>query len=506
MRDVRINTLVSVAEPADQQTHLSVDNSLAGTLLVRNWALLLGCCIVAGLVGLTWTIWVDPTYEASATVVVASADAAAGAQVAAITNTRTLLENRTIAAAVINRFKLDAPPYRLTAADFVAARLSVTQIRDTSYLRIALRMPSAQLAADALNAFLHESIELNRQLSIDNATSVAQGLMKTQLDQARSNVDGRSRQVEEARTAARLDMVKRDVEHASELRAFIRELDGAIQAERARVATAERELASRPRTLTTRRLSSAEGPLLEYTRRLTDEGAPTRVPEVNSLSSFSENRRSAGEQPEPVDTTRKPPSSQVPTTDAKNKTTSRSDTPKDRSAPDSVEDVTRPAPRPLTEGSIGATRTELGPPMPLQMENAFVDPIHEILEYQATMGRTRLAALEAQRTELIKRQGDPVSELYEGQARVSRVELDHELAKEVYKDLALRYEQAREYAVSHAAIIQVADPATTPSHPVAPNRPLVVAAATAVGFLFGLLIVVVRQQPSFQRAAHRGLA
>ena len=137
------------------------------------------------------------------------------------------------------------------------------------------------------------------------------------------------------------------------------------------------------------------------------------------------------------------------------------------------------------------------------MESAFVDPVHEILEYQVAMGRTRLAALQAQRAELVRREADPVSELYAGEARVARLELDQELATQVYKDLALRYEQAREYAVSHAAIIQVADPATPPTFPVAPNRPLAVAGAAAIGLMVGFLIVVVRQLHPLQYVAHR---
>jgi LPS O-antigen subunit length determinant protein (WzzB/FepE family) len=380
-----------------------------------------------------------------------------------------LLESRTLAAPVIARFKLDAPPYALSPAEFATNRLSVAQIRDTSYLRITLRMPSAALAADALNAFLQESIELNRRLSVENATSVAQGLMKTQLDQARSNVDGRTKQVESARTAARLEIIRKDVEQVTELRRFIRELDGAIQAERARVAMAEGQLASRPRTLSVPRISGAEGPLLEYTRRITDEGASGRLPQADSVGPSS-----APVQP--------------------------AETPvKSGSTPPTLPPA---QPRVLTEGSITAGAGGVALPLPLQTD-AFIDPVHEILEYQVAMGRTRLAALQAQRAELMKREGDPVSELYAGEARVTRFELDHELATQVYKDLSLRYEQAREYAVSHAAIIQVADPATPPTHPVSPNRPLAMAGAAVIGLMLGFLIVVIRQLHPLQHAVHR---
>jgi uncharacterized protein involved in exopolysaccharide biosynthesis len=450
--------LVSVTEPVEQgDTASGVDGLSALTLLFRHWGIILGSALIAAIGAFVWTAWIPPVYEASATLIVTSADASAGAQVTAITNTRTLLESRTLAAPVIARFKLDASPYGLSPAEFATNRLSVAQIRDTSYLRITLRLPSAALSADVLNAFLQESIELNRRLSVENATSVAQGLMKTQLDQARSNVDGRTKQVESARTAARLEIVRKDVEHVTELRRFIRELDGAIQAERARVAKAEGELASRPRMLSVPRVSGAEGPLLEYTRRMTDEGATGRLPQAESVML---------------------PRAPVPPAEAPVQS---------RSTPPALPPS---QPQALTEGSITAGAS--APPIPLQTD-AYVDPVHEILEYQVAMGRTRLAALQAQRAELMRREGDPVLELYAGEARVARFELDHELATQVYKDLALRYEQAREYAVSHAAIIQVADPATPPTRPVSPNRPLAVAGATVIGLMLGFLIVVIRQ-------------
>jgi uncharacterized protein involved in exopolysaccharide biosynthesis len=459
--------LVSVTDPVVQPDAASdVDGLFALRVVVRHWGIVLSCAVLAGIGAFVWTGWISPTYEASATLIVTSADASVGAQVTAITNTRTLLESRTVATPVIARFKLDAPPYALTPAEFVGNRLTVAQIRDTSYLRVTLRMPSAALAADALNAFLQESIELNRKLSIENATSVAQGLMKTQLDQARSTVDGRTKQVEAARTAARLEIVRKDVDHLTELRGFIRELDGAIQAERARVATAEGQLASRPRTLSVPRVSPAEGPLLEYTRRMTDEGAPQRIPQ-GTLA------------PAPVASAELPDRSESPRT------------------------TPPPQPRTLTEGSITAGAAAVGAPLRLQMETAYVDPVHEVLEYQVVMGRTRLAALQAQRADLVRRDADPVSDLYAGEARVGRLELDHQLATQVYRDLALRYEQAREYAVSHAAIIQVADPATPPTHPVAPNRPLAVAGAVAIGLMVGFLIVMIRLLHLFQHGAPR---
>jgi uncharacterized protein involved in exopolysaccharide biosynthesis len=147
--------LVSVTEPVEQgDIPSAVDGLPALTLIFRHWVIILGCAVIAAIAAFVWTAWIPPTYEASATLIVTSADASAGAQVTAITNTRTLLESRTLAAPVIARFKLDAPPYALSPAEFATNRLSVAQIRDTSYLRITLRMPSAALAADALHAFL----------------------------------------------------------------------------------------------------------------------------------------------------------------------------------------------------------------------------------------------------------------------------------------------------------------------------------------------------------------
>ena len=142
--------LVDVTEAVDQRDPPSgVDGLSALTVLFRHWAIVLACALIAGVGAFVWTGWTPPVYEASATLIVTSADASAAAQVTAITNTRTLLESRTLATPVIARFKLDAPPYALTPAELVSNRLTVAQIRDTSYLRVTIRMPSAALAADA---------------------------------------------------------------------------------------------------------------------------------------------------------------------------------------------------------------------------------------------------------------------------------------------------------------------------------------------------------------------
>ncbi len=430
------------------------------TMMFRQWKVIVGAAILTAVVAFLVTMWIPETYEASATMIVTSADATAAAQVAAITNARTLLESRTAAAAVVSRLHLDASPYRLSAATFVE-RLTVGQIRDTNYLRVSLRLPSADLAANALNAYLEDSIELNRKLSIENATTVAQGLMKTQLDQARAAVNERTQQLQAARVASKVDILRKDVDHLAELRAFTRELDGAIRAEEGRIATAERELASRPRLLTTPR-SASDGSLLDYTRRLTDEGAARRVPSTPAVT--SPRPAAPGQAPlQPGNTSAKPSSAQEP------------------SAP----------PRTITEGSFASN--SLDPPLPLNLQNPYVDPVYEILEYQVAMGRTRLAGLQSQRAELAKTTTDPASELYAGEARVRRLELDYEIAMQVYKDLALRFEQAREYAVSHAAIIQVVDTATPPLSPIAPNRPLVVASAAVIGLMIGFLLALIRQ-------------
>jgi uncharacterized protein involved in exopolysaccharide biosynthesis len=451
------------APPADD---VSVRRSVELPLWLvwaSRWPLVVGIAIVAGLAGYLLSFAIPRSYEASATLILTPANTLPASQVAAVTNARTLFENRALATTVIRELQINQGGRPLHPETLVRDRLKVAQIRDTNYLRLTLRLGSPDEAAKTLNTLIERGIQLNRQLSVENATSVARGLLRNQLDEARANLDRRAKDLETFRDAARLEVVRSDVEQAAALRSIIAELDGAIEFERARLAQGERQLSSRSRLLSTPR-SSSRNVLLDSARR---EGEPDRplpvpavqLPAIQTEKAKPEPTKSEGTKSERAKTER---------------TTSENGT-------DNPSAVQRKPRLPL----------ESPPPdLPSTPGDPLTDPVYEVLDYQVTTGRNRLAALQAQRAELTKRGAGPLDQLYAAEAKLERLKLEHELASDLYKGVVLRYEQARESAMNQSASIQVADPATPPDGPAGPNRTLSAAVAGGFGLVLGLSFVL----------------
>jgi uncharacterized protein involved in exopolysaccharide biosynthesis len=436
------------------------------------WRVLAVVALTCGAVAFAASYLIQPVYEARATLILTPADRTPAAQVAAVTNTRTLLESRTLAAQVLDASKLNQPPHLIDAETFIRECLEVAQIRDTNYLRLTLRLPSAALAADVLNALVEKGIELNRQLTIENATSVARGLMKSQLDEARGVLDKRTKELEAFRTTTQLEVLRKEVEQLTDLRSVITDLDADIQSERARVAEIEQQLARRPRVLDVPRAMTGEGPLLEHSRLSESTpdpigrpaATPAEPPTPGVAQNVAQNATALAQHPT------------GPLTEPQNSTASE---------------------KTKTNSTLRTRRTPAGSamrpeaPPALAFQDPFIDPVYEVLDYQLATARHKLAARQAQRAELVRKGSGPLTAMYAGEARLLRLELEQALATQVYKDLVLRYEQARENAVSHSASIQVADSAVRPRAAVAPNRALLSAIGMSVGLLAAMTFLLV---------------
>ena len=244
-------------------------------IILRRWPLLLVCTLVPAVATAIIASIRPASYEATATLLVSTADSSPAAQASAVTNARTLLENRATAARVVEKFHLDQPPDSLTAVEFVSERLQIVQVRDTNYLRASLRLSSPAKARDALSAFVTESVELNRQLGVDSTINVSGGLLTKQLDEARRTMEQASADLLELRQKVQLERLQREADTSLYQRDRLAELDAAIAAERSRISMAETELAGRVRRPGAP-TATAANPLLESARKSDDN--PRQAP------------------------------------------------------------------------------------------------------------------------------------------------------------------------------------------------------------------------------------
>ena len=107
------------------------------------------------------------------------------------------------------------------------------------------------------------------------------------------------------------------------------------------------------------------------------------------------------------------------------------------------------------------------------VRDPFVNPVYENLQQEVTSTRTKLAAFERERDELLRardRQGQlpRLVELYQRQARVAELSMQQQLAEKVYVETATKYEQTRAQVAGRSAQLQVIDRALPPDRRVSP--------------------------------------
>ncbi len=128
-------------------------------------------------------------------------------------------------------------------------------------------------------------------------------------------------------------------------------------------------------------------------------------------------------------------------------------------------------------------------PQSLDLTNPYINPVYQTLDFQIATSRTRLAALDQQRRQVVDvkkiggRELVELSELYRHKIELARFEMNLELAKKVHGDLQVRYEESRTQALGFSPQLQLVAEAIVPDRPVPRQR----IRYSALGFVIGLL-------------------
>lgn len=125
----------------------------------------------------------------------------------------------------------------------------------------------------------------------------------------------------------------------------------------------------------------------------------------------------------------------------------------------------------------------------LGLKTEELNPTYLRLDSEVAMARTRVAQLEKQRQAIFDASAAEVksgklSDLYLKELELAKLDSERSLARRVYEDISLRYENARADATISSAQLQVTDPAVPIRRPISWS----VAVWMAIGALLGALV------------------
>jgi len=367
---------------------------------------------------------------------------------------RAFLVNQSLIAQVIAENGLDRSPHYVTPATFVKSNLAVDELVPGSLLQVRVRLSQPAMAAQVCNRLVALAIELNRQGNVDESLSAEQ-LIKKQLDTSRTQLEDLKAKLLAFKSEAHLDMRRAEVQSVLDQQRELSDLEIRLAAERGRLAAATSELARRSRILPAPRAANPMGAALERSAASPEQVAPPSPVDPQEASRPGPTKGVSGENP--TNPTVAPPS--------------------DLSSRSRAAD-------PARNERAGALLAD---------GNSMIDPVYEILDYDAASGRVRVAELESRRRALVNSLGEaharlkPLKDLYEHETEQARLEADYQLASNSYESLFSRYQDARIQIMSSSAELKLIDKALVPTAPTSPSPLIAADMGGAAGLLLGLV-------------------
>lgn len=481
-------TAVTVRDP-DTDTSWrddEVDLSRYWRALGQRWRLIAAGALIGTILGIALALRQPIVYEAVTTLLVDRANSPT-----ALSTSRALLQNYSLAEQTVNETGLNRAPTGLTPQTFVNTALQIEEVRGTNLLRVKVILPDPKRAADASRLLSTKAVALNRQIVSDGSTAL-RAQLKVLLDESAERLKVAEQQLIAYQDEAQLDLLKTDTEALLDQRAALPDLQVQIEKERATLRAAEQELQKHSPLVSAPRAVGAEEALR---RAVVPPAAPTSG--TGGRATARSGSSSTSEPPAPLFLTPTNPTSPSSPSASSSATTPLSTSPSSMSpsfssslpasaSTDNEENSGRRANRRATNA---AEAPDAGAP-PLDLSNPFINPVYQTLAFQIATSRTRLAALERQRQELIvvrKLSAGRLrefSDLYRKQTEVSRLKDAYDLARRAYADVALRYEQSRAQSIGDTVQLQIVDPAIPPDRPLPRKR----AQSAGLGFAAGLLL------------------
>jgi uncharacterized protein involved in exopolysaccharide biosynthesis len=454
-------------------------------MIFRGWPLIIVGAVLGGAAGVAAANRRPILYEAVTTILIGRSNT----NVASATS-RALLENRTIAAQTLADIGLPLSPQ-----GFVSGALVVEQVPGTNVMKVKVTLGDPVKAAQASRSLSQKAVELNRRIASEEGSAIRSQL-KALLDQAADRLKGAEEQYVRYQDQAQVELLKKDTERMIAERGELLRLRIDIEGEKARLAAAEQEIQKQDRVLSVPRAVAAEAALQRGASRAAaaDSNAAVVRRAGDEIAALTQ----ATEKPLPSPMTRE--SAKTGLDDLRRQQNDIRSAPV---APDSGKDVYKELDKRFAAQSAAAVatqdaleqlaasgRSESGSEL-LDLSHPFVNPVYQTLAFQIVTSRTRLAALERQQREMTvvgKLGGDrfgELSTLYRRTGELARLENNLDLARRIYGDLTVKYEQSRAESVGTMVQLQVVDEAVTPEQPLPRKRTQSAALGLTAGLVLG---------------------
>lgn len=423
---------------------------------------------------------ITPTYEVNFRLLASASKVGdvTAPTVVSVTAFRELLESQSMAAALLEEFKLGEPPQSLTARGFLADRVDVRMIPDTSIISVAVRLNDPQLLVKVANRFAEKAVDLAQRLNVGEGEYATQ-VIRQELDTAAKRLTAAEQALNEFQHRTQIELLRTDVDTLLMRRPEALDLTVQIEGERGRLRQAEAELAAQERVRNVPRSLASVAPLQPLTS--------AREAPSTERSSAARDRPGVSdrERPKPSEPGRDrlDPSDQ----------TSRPERPVDTDARPSAGDARlrrpeRPSPPSEEPAAEPQFRAELLDP--------YINPVFEVLQRDVSNARTRLAGLEQQRKELVTRlkldvpAAETLNRLYAAESGLTALTRDYEVARDAYVNAARRHQEARLQIAVRSARLQILDQALPPDRAVAPRVLRNTAAASLIALTIGIIAVL----------------
>lgn len=229
-----------------------IDFSHYSRTLVRHWKLLVTTAVAGLAIGLTVASMRPTLYEASSTILLGNATAPGAGP-----TSRALLANQSLAARMLSEVGLDRPPAGWTPNRFVDEALRVEEVPGTALVRVKVKLGDPVKAADASRVLSREAVALNRRIATDQSSSLREDLGR-HLGESTKRFEAAEQALLTYRNEAQLDVLRRDAQAKLDERGTLLKLLIDIETEKARVASAEKEIEKQDRVLPAARAVRSE--------------------------------------------------------------------------------------------------------------------------------------------------------------------------------------------------------------------------------------------------------